>query len=280
MDDHPTAEAGTGPGVALVTGGGRGVGRAIALGLARAGFAIAIVARSARELEETRALIEGAGARAAAETADVRDLGAVERAVRAVERALGTITTLVNNAGTGLAIGPFWEVDPDDWWTDVETSVRGTFNLSRAVIPGMLAHGRGRILNVSSYAAVRPAPYHTGYASGKAAVASLTESLAASLAGRGVQVFAITPGFVDTKLTRHLVESPEGRRWLPDASGRDSLDVELCARLAVDLALGRADALSGRFLHALDDVGELLRRIDEIERESLYVTRLRRLPGA
>src|SRR4029079_1132044 len=98
---------------------------------------------------------------------------AVARAVAGAEAALGPATVLVNNAGTGLALGPLWEVDADDWWTDVETTLRGAFNLCRAVLPGMIERGTGRIVNVTSYVAVRPAPYQTGYAAGKAALLNL-----------------------------------------------------------------------------------------------------------
>jgi NAD(P)-dependent dehydrogenase (short-subunit alcohol dehydrogenase family) len=278
---HSSAEEDRAPGsmgVALVTGGSRGVGRAVALGLGAAGFAVAILARSASELEETQSLLKRGGVPSVACVADVLDPGAVAHSVAVTENTLGQISTLVNNAGTSLAIGPMWEVDPRDWWTDVETSLGGTFNLCRSVIPGMIARGHGRILNVSSYAAARAAPYESGYGCAKAGITSLTESLAASLSAHGIRVFAMTPGFVHTDLTSRMIESPEGRRWIPEAATRAGLDPDLFVRLTVTVALGGADALSGRLLHALDDVSELLRRIEEIERDELYVLRLRRLP--
>jgi 3-oxoacyl-[acyl-carrier protein] reductase len=265
-------------GVALVTGGGRGLGRAVALGLGVAGFAVAVVGRSAGELEETRAELDRNGVPSVARVADVTDLAAVQHSVTITEKALGPIATLVNNAGSMLAIGPLWEVDPGNWWTDIETSLGGTFNFCRCVIPGMIARRHGRILNVSSYSGVRPAPYQSGYACGKAALTNLTESLAASLAGHGVQAFAITPGFVDTRLTRQMTATPDGRKWFPEAGSRESLPPALFVRLAVTLALGEADILSGRFLHALDDVRQLVDRVSEIETEDLYAPRLRRLP--
>jgi NAD(P)-dependent dehydrogenase (short-subunit alcohol dehydrogenase family) len=267
----------SGPRVALVTGGGRGMGRAIALALGTSGHAVGIVARSEPDLAVTRSELESAGIASSASVADVVDLEAMEQAVRTTEEELGPIGVLVNNAGTGAAVGPAWEVDPDDWWGDVESSLKGTFNACRAVIPGMIARGEGRIINVSSYAAVRAAPYQTGYAAAKAAVASFTEGLAASLADYGVRVFTITPGFVRTALTTHLIDSESGRRWLPELQAREPLDPELGASLVVFLAGGGGDRLSGRFLHALDDVQELLARIDEIEGGDLYALRLRRL---
>ena len=155
-DTLPQEEAGLPAeprGVALVTGGSRGLGRAVALGLGAAGFAVAVLARSESALEEIRGELEQEGVSSAACVADVTDPVAVAGAVAAAENALGPISTL-NNAGTSLAVGPMWEVDAQDWWTDIQTSLGGTFNLCRTVIPGMIARQRGRILNVSSYACV------------------------------------------------------------------------------------------------------------------------------
>jgi 3-oxoacyl-[acyl-carrier protein] reductase len=264
-------------GVALVTGGSRGIGRDIALGLGAAGFAVAVMARDSAALEETRALLQDGGVPSAACVADVRDADAVASSVATVEGKLGPISTVVNNAGTSLAIGPLWEVDSRDWWTDIETSLGGTFNVCRSVIPGMIARRQGRILNVSSYAGLRAAPYQNAYGSAKAGLANLTESLAASLRPYGVRAFTVTPGFVRTDLTRRLIESPEGRRWLPSLSNRESVDPDLFVRLTVTIARGGADILNGRFLHALDDIDELVRRSGEIESEDLYAPRLRRL---
>jgi NAD(P)-dependent dehydrogenase (short-subunit alcohol dehydrogenase family) len=269
--------AGEPAGIALVTGGSDGVGRAIALGLGAAGFAVAVLARSAGMLEETRALLEGNGTPSVACVADVRDSEAVASAVASVESKLGPISTVVNNAGTSLAIGPLWEVDPGAWWTDVETSLGGAFNVCRSVIPGMIARRQGRILNVSSYAGLRAAPYQSGYGCAKAGLANLTESLAVSLLPYGIRVFTVTPGFVRTSLTEQLTETPQGRHWLPELQARDSLDPDLFVRLTVTVALGGADILNGRFLHALDNIGELVSRFDDIESEELYVPRLRRL---
>jgi NAD(P)-dependent dehydrogenase (short-subunit alcohol dehydrogenase family) len=265
--------------VAVVTGASRGIGRATALALADEGFALGLVARSADALEETCTLVAARGGMAVAAIADVTDPDAVHRAVGTLEKEAGPIAVLVNNAGTLQAVGPLWEVDPGDWWADVLTSLGGAFALCREVVPRMIERGEGRIVNVTSYAAVRPAPYETGYAAGKAALASLTEALAASLEPHGVKVFSVAPGFTETAITRNLADSEAGRRWLPDVAGREALDAERSARLITLLATGAVDALNGRFLHALDDVEALLERIDEIRRDDLYAPRLRRLAG-
>ena len=265
------------PDVALVTGGGTGTGRAVALGLGGAGFAVAILGRSPDTLAETRAALETDGVPAVVCKADVRDADAVAHAVASAESELGPISTVVNGAGTALAIGPLWQVEPRDWWTDVETSMLGAFNVCRSVIPGMITRRRGRILNVSSYAGVRPAPYLNGYGAAKAGLANMTESLAASLEVHGVRAFTVTPGLVSTGITRRLRESPEGRRWLPGLRDRQDLDPGLFVRLVVTIAQGGADELNGRFVHALDDLGELVHKLEEVESEELYVLRLRRL---
>lgn len=263
--------------VALVTGASRGLGRATALSLADSGFALGLVARSRDALEDTRNLVEQRGASAFTVVADVTDAQAVRDGVAAIEDRLGSITVLVNNAGTLQAIGPLWEIDPDDWWTDVQTSLGGTFNLCRAVVPRMIERAEGRIVNVTSYVALRPAPYQTGYAAAKAAVGSLTEGLASSLDAYGIKVFAVAPGFTRTEMTRHLMESEAGRRWLPEVGTGRVVDAERSAQLITLLAGGAGDELNGRLLHALDEVETLLARMDEIRRDDLYVPRLRRL---
>lgn len=266
--------------VALVTGGSRGIGRATALALAAEGFIVAVLARTRAGLEETRELVEQRGGKAVAIVADVTDAGAVHDAVAEIEERAGPITALVNNAGSLLAVGPLWEVPPEDWWTDVRTSLGGAFSCCRELAPRMIARGEGRIVNITSAAAVRPAPYETGYAAAKAGVGSLTEALAASLQVHGVKAFAVAPGFTRTAMTRQLVESEPGRKWLPDAGKAQILDPERTARLIAALAGGAADELSGRFLHTLDDVETLLARIGDIRSEDLYVPRIRRLPKA
>jgi NAD(P)-dependent dehydrogenase (short-subunit alcohol dehydrogenase family) len=265
--------------VALVTGASRGIGRATALALAEAGFDVGLLARSRDALEETRELAASRGSGAAWAAVDVTDPDAVERAVAEVQQELGPVEALVNNAGSMRAIGPLWEVDPAEWWMDVDTSLGGAFALCRAVVPGMIERRAGRIVNVVSYAAARPAPFQSGYAAGKAALVSLTEALAASLDEHGVQAFSVAPGFTRTEMTGHLTESEEGRRWFPEAGSSRVVEAEQSAKLIVALVSGAADELSGRLLHTLDDLEALLGSIEEIRRDELYALRLRRLPG-
>ena len=260
--------------VALVTGASRGVGQELARALAEAGYDVALAARS--DLSETAGLIEAEGRRALSVELDVTDARGVEEAVARVEQELGPLELVVNNAGTDRAIAPLWEADPDEWWADVDVHLRGTFLVCRAALPAMLERGTGRIVNVSSNAAIRPSPYNSAYGAAKAAILNLTESLAASLEGTGVHAFAISPGYVKTAMTEHLLQVQAEKGWFPHLDGRDTLDPTLAGQLVVALASGKADPLSGRFLHALDDLEEILTRAHEVVRDELYVARLRR----
>jgi NAD(P)-dependent dehydrogenase (short-subunit alcohol dehydrogenase family) len=265
--------------VAVVTGASRGIGRATALALGNAGFAVAVVARSSEALEETRRLLEQTGTTAVAVVADVTDPEAVARTVEAIELNEGAIDVLVNNAGSLRAIGPLWETDPREWWSDVMTSLAGAYNFCREVAPRMIARGEGRIVNLTSYASARPAPYQSGYGCGKAALNSLTESLAAELEEHGVSVFGVAPGFTRTEMTASLRTSEAGRRWLPEVGSGSVVEAEQTAQLIARIAGGGADELSGRLLHALDEIDVLLAEINVIRREDLYAPRVRRLPG-
>jgi NAD(P)-dependent dehydrogenase (short-subunit alcohol dehydrogenase family) len=259
--------------VAFLTGASRGVGQEFARALAAEGYDVGLLARS--DLSETAGLVEAQGRKAFAERVDVTEPSAVADALRRTETELGPIDLVVNNAGTDRALGPLWELDPDEWWADVDVHLRGTFLVCRAAIPDLLARRSGRIVNVASNAALRPSPFNSAYGAAKAAILSLTESLAKSLEGTGVSVFALSPGYVKTAMTERLLEVQAEKGWFPHLEGRDTLDPSLASSLLVQLASGRADRLSGRFFHALDDLDEILARADEVVADDLYVSRLR-----
>jgi NAD(P)-dependent dehydrogenase (short-subunit alcohol dehydrogenase family) len=162
--------------VALVTGGGRGLGRAFALALAAEGAAVAVTARTEGDLAETVRLVERQGGTAIAVPGDVTDAPAAEAVVRAVEARLGSVDVLVNNAGRFRSLGVMWEADPDDWWRDIEVNVRGPFLFIRAVVPGMVARGRGHVLNVSSGAGLGTPAGYSAYGISKTAVTRLSDA--------------------------------------------------------------------------------------------------------
>jgi NAD(P)-dependent dehydrogenase (short-subunit alcohol dehydrogenase family) len=229
-------------------------------------MSIAVLGRSAGQGEDAAAAARDRGAPSAlAVPTDVTSPKAVAAAVDEILASLGAIDLLVNNAGRAHAVGPIWEVDPDDWWSDVEVNLRGTHLCSRAVLPSMIERGRGRIVNVVTLAANGPFPYASAYSGSKAAVLNLTESLAASVWGNGVFVFAISPGLVRTSLLDDLANSEQGRRWLPELQAReDYVAPAATGRLIEQIATGVADGLSGRFIHVSDDLTEVVARADTI----------------
>lgn len=269
--------------VVLITGGGRGLGRAFALALAQTGAQVAVTARSESELAHTAALIEQAGGRALALPADVTDQHAVARVVAAVERQLGPIEVLINNAGRFQALGPVAQVDPDDWWREVEINLRGPFLCARAVLPAMMARGHGRILNIASGAGLEGIETISAYGVSKTALIRFTETLASETQPYGVAVLAVGPGTVRTPLSDYAATSPQVRerapmlqQWFQQlfAEGLDT-PIEQAVDLVVALASGRADALSGCFLDVDDDLEALLARAETIRREQRLMLRLR-----
>lgn len=248
-------------GVALVTGGGRGIGAAIARELAEGGMKVAVSSRTREEVEEVAGEIGGL-----AVVADVSSPGDAEALVVEVERGLGPIDLLVNNAGVAHWGDKAWEDDAEDWWRVFEINVLGAFLVSRAVIPGMIERGRGRIVMIGSGSGYLPGQATTAYGGSKAALYRVGEGLALQLEPYGIPVFTIGPGLVKTAMNEDRF--PESAAWTPP---------ELAPRLVRVLATGRADKLSGRYIHAdHDDVEDLIRRADEIVEKDLNAIRLQR----
>jgi 3-oxoacyl-[acyl-carrier protein] reductase len=247
--------------VALVTGGGRGIGRGIARELADAGMRVAVSARTREQIEETAREVNGL-----AIVADASKREDVEQMVGEVERELGPIDLLVANAGIALWEETAWEAEADEWWHVLEVNVLGVYLCCRAVIPGMLERGGGRIVITGSGAAYLPGSSSTAYAASKAAVWRFGETLAGQLRPHGIPVFVISPGLVKTEMTDSSFS--EDAPWTPP---------ELAPRLVRALASGRADALSGRYIHAEhDDINDLIARAEEIEAKDLNAIRLQR----
>ncbi len=253
--------------VTIVTGAGRGIGRQVALEHAKEGAKVALLARSAGEVEATAGEISAEGGAAQAYAVDILDLDAVEKTAAAVEELLGPVTVLVNNAAAFKAIGPIWEVEPDEWWRDVETTVRGSFNCCRAVVRGMMSRKRGRIVNMAGGGTAGSFPSGSGYATGKAGILRFTECLSDSLIGTGVLAFAMDPGLVKTAMTEYQLTSKAGQTYLPNIADLFETGINvpptLAARLSVEIARGRFDKLAGRMLMAAR--GDLDLSADAIE---------------
>jgi NAD(P)-dependent dehydrogenase (short-subunit alcohol dehydrogenase family) len=242
---------------ALVTGGGRGIGARIARELAADGWHVTVSGRTREQVEAVAREIGGT-----AVVGDVSRREDVERMVAEAE----PIDLLVANAGIASWERSAWEGDPAEWWRVFEVNVLGVYLSCRAAIPGMIERGGGRIVLTGSGAAYLPGQQNTAYGASKAAVARFGEALANQLEAHGIPVFVISPGLVRTEMTEESF--PDDAPWTPP---------ELAPRLVRELASGRFDRLSGRYIHAEHDpVRELEGRIDEILADDLNAIRLRR----
>lgn len=255
------------PRIALVTGAGRGIGRELALGLADAGYDVGLVARSRGPLEEVAGRCAEAGVRTVVVTADLAVPAEARRAVAEVEGALGAPSLLVNNAGViEEREVPFGEDDPDDVWRVVETNVRGPLLVTHAALPGILARGGGRVVNINSGSAHRLAGSYTGYGISKGALARFTALLDHQYRDAGLRVLDLAPGVVVTDMTRSMPVHDDRTEWT------DPADV---LALLLGFAEGRLDALSGRFVRAgADSVESLLADADAIVASDARVLRL------
>jgi NAD(P)-dependent dehydrogenase (short-subunit alcohol dehydrogenase family) len=257
---------------ALVTGGGRGIGQGVALRLAKEGMRVAISARSADQLAETVRL---SGDEILAVTADVSQPHDVRAMVARVENQFGPIDLLINNAGIGGPLTPFLDASPDAWWKTLEVNLRGPYLCCREVLPGMIARRAGRIINVASGAGTYPIPDMSAYVASKTALIRLSEQLAMEMKPHGISVFPIRPGVVRTAMADEAREAiPLVRKILDE--GQD-VTADVVADLVLFLASGQADPLSGRLLSVNEDLQEILRRAEQVERDELYVLRTRRL---
>jgi NAD(P)-dependent dehydrogenase (short-subunit alcohol dehydrogenase family) len=271
--------------VALVTGGGRGLGRAYAQALAQAGMAVAVTARTEPELQETVQQIEQSGDHLR-HRIGIRHVGGDgQRTAAAVERQLGPVDLLVNNAGRARAFALAVEVEEAEWWREIEVILRGPFLCAWTVLPSMIARGRGRIINLASAGGLRVVERASAYCVSKAALIRLSQFLAAETRAHGIAVFAIHPGTVRTPMNEYMrtaeivrQRAPLIQQWFQQLyeEGTDT-PIEQSVALILFLASGKADALSGRFISVDDDVNELVRRIEEIQQADLYTLQLHKL---
>ena len=270
--------------VALITGGSRGLGRAFAQALLAAGARVAITGRTAPELHETAVQLSSAVNQVLAIPAEATDPQGTPQVVATVEKRVGPITLLINNAGQNRAFGPIGVVDPIAWWNQVEVNLRGPFLYANAVLPGMRAGQKGRIINVASQAGMQGIPTLSAYVVSKTALIRFTEAMALDTVEDGVRVFAIHPGTVRTPLNDYIHDSAEVAKSAPlvqqyiqnlYAQGLDT-PIERSVQLVLRLAAGDADTLSGRYISVEDDLDALAK---ECAAESSADQRMLRLNG-
>jgi NAD(P)-dependent dehydrogenase (short-subunit alcohol dehydrogenase family) len=235
--------------VALVTGASRGLGAATARALAGAGAAVACTGRVVAQAEATARRIAEAGGRAAAFPLDVPRADQVAAVVGDVERVLGPVDILVNNAGITLEKKTV-EVTDEEWATVLATNLTAVFRLARAVAPGMLARGRGKIINVGSMYGVIGVARYAAYCASKAGVDGLTRSLAVEWAGHGIQVNCVAPGYMNTDIPRAaLADARTRERLLAKVPARRIGEPEEIGPLVVYLASPASDYMTGQTIY-------------------------------
>jgi 3-oxoacyl-[acyl-carrier protein] reductase len=188
---------------ALITGAGKGIGKAIALALAKEGVNIILVARTKEEIDSVAAKVRSLRVKALAITADVADINSVNSAVEKALAEFGTIDILINNAGIA-AFGKFLELEPTDWERIIQVNLMGTYYMTRAVLPNMIERQTGDIINISSTAGLSGNALTSAYSASKFAVLGLTESLMQEVRKHNIRVTALTPSTVATDMAKEL----------------------------------------------------------------------------
>ena len=203
--------------VALVTGAGKGIGRAVAIALAKEGVHVGIIARTESDLQSVANEIRSAGVNAAVATADVSDINSVNAAIAGITSELGNIDILVNNAGTAK-FGKFLELEPAEWEGQVKTNLFGVYYVTRAVLPQMIERKTGDIINVSSTAGLKGSPLTSAYSASKFALMGLSDSLMQEVRKHNIRVTALTPSTVVTDLAKsgNLVNNNEEKLIHPE----------------------------------------------------------------
>jgi 3-oxoacyl-[acyl-carrier protein] reductase len=188
---------------ALITGAGKGIGKAIALALAKEGVNIILVARTQEEIDSVAAKVRSLRVKALAITADVADINSVNSAVEKALAEFGTIDILINNAGIAT-FGKFLELEPTDWERIIQVNLMGTYYVTRAVLPNMIERQTGDIINISSTAGLSGNALTSAYSASKFAVLGLTESLMQEVRKHNIRVTALTPSTVATDMAKEL----------------------------------------------------------------------------
>ena len=234
--------------VAVVTGGNGGIGRGIALGLAQAGSAVAVLARNDEKNQRVVGELEALGVPAVAVKTDVAERSQLPSALQEVEKKLGPINILVNNAGIAV-VGGVLELDPADWDRVLEINLNACFLLSKLAARSMVQQGRGKIINIASELAQFGSALTPAYSASKGALVQLTKSMAIELAKFNIQVNAIVPGFIDTDMIAPVKEMPIYDDFIKRIPAGRFGTPEECAGTAIYLASHASDFVTGATLY-------------------------------
>jgi NAD(P)-dependent dehydrogenase (short-subunit alcohol dehydrogenase family) len=248
------------------------------------------MARSKDQVNQAAEEINASGGRAFAVAGDVSNKTDVERAVDETRQRFGPVDILISNAGITGPYAPMWDADPEEWWRAQEIHVHGAFLCTRAVWPGMVERGGGRIIVISSRAAERAPGNVSAYQIAKAAQLRFCEALGHEGAPFGIRAFSVHPGNVDTAFADAPLQRADAQKYVPEFVARlraAKADPSLftpasrVGELCVFLASGEADALTGRYFRVEEDWAEVAGCADTIVRDDLYTLRLRSLtePG-
>ncbi|MAN23661.1 MAG: dehydrogenase [Gemmatimonadetes bacterium] len=245
----------------IVTGAGQGIGRAIAVAMARSGARLYLWGLRKKNLLETQTIVSAVGSEVEVAVVDVSDASEVSKAWKVTVDKWEGVDVLVNNAGVQGPIGRMHEIDAEIWWNTIENNLRGTFLCSQIVLPTMVEQNWGKIINLSGGGAVTPRPFFTAYSASKAAIVRLTETLALEVKENNIDVNAIAPGAVNTKMLEQRLDAGlsigqaeyEAAKELVKSGGTNP---EKPAALAVFLASSKSDGLSGRLISAVWDSWE------------------------
>jgi len=242
----------------LITGGGRGIGKRLALGFAHAGARVGLVSRTQAELDATKLEIEHAGGAALRLRADVRDFEQLTAAVDRMRVVFGGVHVLISAAAVQGPIGPFLDGKPKQWWEVIETNLLGVMHACRAVLPQMIERRSGKIIVLSGPGAGEPRPNFSVFAASKAAVVRLVETLAEEVSDHNVQVNALLPGGTYTSMTDEIIQAgaSAGAKDLEEAEHvriTGGIAPEKQIQLALFLASERSNHVSGKLIHVNDD---------------------------
>lgn len=256
--------------VAIVTGGSKGIGKEIALKLLSSGSKVSICARTLSDIDKLVSEYGNNGQLIGFEV-DVTSTRFVKLMIEETEKKFGPVDILINNAGIGSA-GKYWEMEFESIWKTIEVNLKGPMLFSYYILPAMIKNKKGLIVNIGSYAGIRPIPSAIPYSISKAGLVRLSDSLAELVSEYNINVFTVSPGLVLTDMTKEVeaFKNLPADQWSP---------IEKIAKLILRLTKNDVNSLNGRFFHVNDDIELIIKRKEEIKDKNLFTLTLNNFQG-